>query len=114
MLNWDIRFWLSKEGSRRMPILDSVMERLENNYRSVIGWKFGGWLMVVTSQFLVWRFFLSVTAVDDGAALWCSVVWPQRNQFLENVFVDPNSFGIGPDDKYKCEDPKFTEGITHV
>ncbi|KAF6159616.1 hypothetical protein GIB67_034578 [Kingdonia uniflora] len=39
---------------------------------------------------------------------------PQRNQLLENVFADPKGFGIGPDGKYRCEDPKFTEGTAHV
>ncbi|GER27072.1 pyruvate dehydrogenase E1 component subunit alpha [Striga asiatica] len=35
---------------------------------------------------------------------------PARSQLLENVFADPRGFGIGPDGKYRCEDPKFTEG----
>lgn len=39
---------------------------------------------------------------------------PQRSQLLENVFADPKGFGIGPDGKYRCEDPKFTEGTAHV
>lgn len=39
---------------------------------------------------------------------------PARSQLLENVFADPRGFGIGPDGKYRCEDPKFTEGTAQV
>ncbi|KAK9713616.1 hypothetical protein RND81_06G039700 [Saponaria officinalis] len=39
---------------------------------------------------------------------------PLRSQLLENVFADPKGFGIGPDGKYRCEDPKFTEGTAQV
>ncbi|XP_019461215.1 PREDICTED: pyruvate dehydrogenase E1 component subunit alpha-3, chloroplastic [Lupinus angustifolius] len=39
---------------------------------------------------------------------------PERSQLLENVFADPKGFGIGPDGKYRCEDPKFTQGTAHV
>lgn len=39
---------------------------------------------------------------------------PHRSQLLENVFADPKGFGIGPDGKYRCEDPKFTEGTAQV
>eukprot|EP00897_Mesotaenium_endlicherianum_P002207 jgi/Mesen1/2013/ME000148S01114 len=39
---------------------------------------------------------------------------PPRKQLLENVFADPKGFGIGPDDKYRCEDPAFTEGTAQV
>lgn len=39
---------------------------------------------------------------------------PGRSQLLENVFADPRGFGIGPDGKYRCEDPKFTEGTAQV
>jgi len=39
---------------------------------------------------------------------------PPRSQLLENVFADPKGFGIGPDGKYRCEDPKFTEGTAQV
>ncbi|CAL5383225.1 unnamed protein product [Camellia sinensis] len=39
---------------------------------------------------------------------------PPRSQLLENVFADPKGFGIGPDGKYRCEDPKFTQGTAHV
>jgi pyruvate dehydrogenase E1 component alpha subunit len=39
---------------------------------------------------------------------------PPRSQLLENVFADPKGFGIGPDGKYRCEDPKFTQGTAQV
>lgn len=39
---------------------------------------------------------------------------PDRSQLLENVFADPKGFGIGPDGRYRCEDPKFTQGTAHV
>uniref|UniRef100_A0A2P2JW95 Pyruvate dehydrogenase E1 component subunit alpha n=1 Tax=Rhizophora mucronata TaxID=61149 RepID=A0A2P2JW95_RHIMU len=39
---------------------------------------------------------------------------PPRSQLLDNVFADPKGFGIGPDGRYRCEDPKFTEGTAHV
>ena len=39
---------------------------------------------------------------------------PPRSQLLENVFADPKGFGIGPDGRYRCQDPKFTEGTAHV
>uniref|UniRef100_A0A0D6QXV6 Pyruvate dehydrogenase E1 component subunit alpha n=1 Tax=Araucaria cunninghamii TaxID=56994 RepID=A0A0D6QXV6_ARACU len=39
---------------------------------------------------------------------------PERNQLLENVFADPKGFGIGPDGRYRCEDPYFTKGTAQV
>ncbi|CAL1398679.1 unnamed protein product [Linum trigynum] len=39
---------------------------------------------------------------------------PDRSQLLENVFADPKGFGIGPDGRYRCEDPKFTQGTAQV
>lgn len=39
---------------------------------------------------------------------------PPRSQLLENVFADPKGFGIGPDGRYRCEDPKFTQGTAKV
>ena len=39
---------------------------------------------------------------------------PPRSQLLENVFADPKGFGIGPDGKYRCEEPKFTQGTAQV
>eukprot|EP01018_Ginkgo_biloba_P037655 Gb_25911 [translate_table: standard] len=39
---------------------------------------------------------------------------PERSQLLENVFADPKGFGIGPDGRYRCEDPGFTTGTAQV
>jgi len=39
---------------------------------------------------------------------------PVRSQLLENVFADPKGFGIGPDGRYRCEDPGFTAGTAQV
>lgn len=39
---------------------------------------------------------------------------PPRSQLLENVFADPKGFGIGPDGRYRCEDPGFTQGTAQV
>jgi len=39
---------------------------------------------------------------------------PERGQLLENVFADPKGFGIGPDGRYRCEDPGFTAGTAQV
>ena len=39
---------------------------------------------------------------------------PPRSQLLENVFADPKGFGIGPDGRYRCEDPDFTAGTAAV
>ncbi|PPD91504.1 hypothetical protein GOBAR_DD11583 [Gossypium barbadense] len=39
---------------------------------------------------------------------------PSKSQLLKNVFADPKGFGIGPDGRYRCEDPKFTEGTAQV
>ncbi|KAK5777225.1 hypothetical protein PVK06_045192 [Gossypium arboreum] len=39
---------------------------------------------------------------------------PPRSQLLENVFADLKGFEIGPDDRYRCEDPKFTKGTAQV
>ncbi|CAN0884971.1 hypothetical protein LINGRAHAP2_LOCUS14987 [Linum grandiflorum] len=35
---------------------------------------------------------------------------PSCSQLLENVFADPKGFGIGPDGRYRCEHPNFTQG----
>ncbi|KAA3460563.1 pyruvate dehydrogenase E1 component subunit alpha, mitochondrial-like [Gossypium australe] len=35
---------------------------------------------------------------------------PPKSQLHENVFADPKGFGIGPDGRYRCEEPKFAEG----
>lgn len=52
--------------------------------------------------------------IEDAAEFADESPLPQRSQLLENVFADPKGFGIGPDGRYRCEDPKFTEGTAHV
>ncbi|KAL9678743.1 hypothetical protein QQ045_016593 [Rhodiola kirilowii] len=52
--------------------------------------------------------------VEDSVEFADASPYPARSQLLENVFADPKGFGIGPDGKYRCEDPKFTEGTAHV
>ncbi|CAM8947432.1 unnamed protein product [Rhodiola kirilowii] len=52
--------------------------------------------------------------VEDSVEFADASPHPARSQLLENVFADPKGFGIGPDGKYRCEDPKFTEGTAHV
>ncbi|KAG6413330.1 hypothetical protein SASPL_126039 [Salvia splendens] len=52
--------------------------------------------------------------IEDSVEFADASPVPARNQLLENVFADPRGFGIGPDGKYRCEDPKFTEGTAQV
>ncbi|KAK9093770.1 hypothetical protein Scep_025239 [Stephania cephalantha] len=52
--------------------------------------------------------------VEEAVEFADASLVPARSQLLENVFADPKGFGIGPDGKYRCEDPKFTEGTAHV
>ncbi|XP_010556630.1 PREDICTED: pyruvate dehydrogenase E1 component subunit alpha-3, chloroplastic-like [Tarenaya hassleriana] len=52
--------------------------------------------------------------VEEAVEFADSSPQPPRSQLLENVFADPKGFGIGPDGRYRCEDPKFTEGTAHV
>ncbi|XP_057462304.1 pyruvate dehydrogenase E1 component subunit alpha-3, chloroplastic-like [Actinidia eriantha] len=52
--------------------------------------------------------------VEDAVEFADASPYPVRSQLLENVFADPKGFGIGPDGRYRCEDPKFTEGTAHV
>ncbi|KAH1081090.1 hypothetical protein J1N35_020851 [Gossypium stocksii] len=52
--------------------------------------------------------------VEDAVEFADESPVPSRSQLLENVFADPKGFGIGPDGRYRCEDPKFTEGTAHV
>ncbi|CAA2970936.1 pyruvate dehydrogenase E1 component subunit alpha-3, chloroplastic [Olea europaea subsp. europaea] len=52
--------------------------------------------------------------VEDAVEFADESPVPARSQLLENVFADPRGFGIGPDGKYRCEDPKFTEGTAQV
>ncbi|KGN46471.1 pyruvate dehydrogenase E1 component subunit alpha-3, chloroplastic [Cucumis sativus] len=55
-----------------------------------------------------------VEVVEEAVQFADESPHPARSQLLENVFADPKGFGIGPDGKYRCEDPKFTEGTAHV
>ncbi|XP_048331446.1 pyruvate dehydrogenase E1 component subunit alpha-3, chloroplastic [Ziziphus jujuba] len=52
--------------------------------------------------------------VEDAVEFADESPLPPSSQLLENVFADPKGFGIGPDGRYRCEDPKFTEGTAHV
>lgn len=52
--------------------------------------------------------------VEDAVEFADESPLPPRSQLLENVFADPRGFGIGPDGRYRCEDPKFTEGTALV
>ncbi|TYH38897.1 hypothetical protein ES332_D12G142600v1 [Gossypium tomentosum] len=52
--------------------------------------------------------------VEDAVEFADESPVPPRSQLLENVFADPKGFGIGPDGRYRCEDPKFTEGSAQV
>ncbi|KAG1359148.1 Pyruvate dehydrogenase E1 component subunit alpha [Cocos nucifera] len=52
--------------------------------------------------------------IEDAVEFADASPLPPRSQLLENVFADPKGFGIGPDGKYRCEDPKFTEGTAQV
>ena len=52
--------------------------------------------------------------IEDSVEFADESPHPLRSQLLENVFADPKGFGIGPDGRYRCEDPKFTEGTAQV
>lgn len=52
--------------------------------------------------------------IEDSVEFADASPVPPRSQLLENVFADPKGFGIGPDGKYRCEDPGFTQGTAHV
>ncbi|KAK8711402.1 hypothetical protein V6N13_146685 [Hibiscus sabdariffa] len=52
--------------------------------------------------------------VEDAVEFADESPVPPRSQLLENVFADPKGFGIGSDGRYRCEDPKFTQGTAHV
>ncbi|KAJ0971162.1 hypothetical protein J5N97_019121 [Dioscorea zingiberensis] len=52
--------------------------------------------------------------IEDAVEFADSSPLPPRSQLLENVFADPKGFGLGPDGKYRCEDPKFTQGTAQV
>ncbi|KAL6006534.1 Pyruvate dehydrogenase E1 component subunit alpha, testis-specific form, mitochondrial [Asimina triloba] len=52
--------------------------------------------------------------IEDAVEFADSSPHPPRSQLLENVFADPKGFGIGPDGRYRCEDPAFTQGTAQV
>eukprot|EP00850_Spirogloea_muscicola_P025607 SM003662S13830 [mRNA] locus=s3662:767:1222:- [translate_table: standard] len=52
--------------------------------------------------------------VEDAVEFADESPLPVRSQLLENVFVDPKGFGIGPNNKYRCEEPGFTAGTAQV
>ena len=52
--------------------------------------------------------------VEDAVDFADASPLPDRSQLLENVFADPKGFGIGPDGRYRCEDPGFTAGTAQV
>jgi pyruvate dehydrogenase E1 component alpha subunit len=49
----------------------------------------------------------SVTFADESPK-------PDKGQLLENVFADPKGFGIGPDGRYRYEQPGFSSGTAAV
>ncbi|KAJ7546033.1 hypothetical protein O6H91_08G021100 [Diphasiastrum complanatum] len=52
--------------------------------------------------------------VEDSVEFAEASPLPERSQLLENVFADPKGFGIGPDGRYRCEEPGFTAGTAQV
>jgi pyruvate dehydrogenase E1 component alpha subunit len=52
--------------------------------------------------------------VEEAVEFADASLHPLCSQLLENVFSDPKGFGMGPDGKYRCEDPKFTQGTAQV
>lgn len=44
----------------------------------------------------------------------CRGCLQDMSQLLENVFADPKGFGIGPDGRYRYEQPGFTAGTAEV
>jgi pyruvate dehydrogenase E1 component alpha subunit len=52
--------------------------------------------------------------VDDCVVFADESPKPSKSQLLENVFADPRGFGIGPDGKYRFEQPGFTSGEAEV
>ena len=38
----------------------------------------------------------------------------EKGQLLENVFADPKGFGVGPDGRYRFEQPGFSSGTAAV
>ncbi|KAJ8638793.1 hypothetical protein MRB53_015487 [Persea americana] len=52
--------------------------------------------------------------IEDALEFADASPHPPRSQLLKNVFADPEGFGIGPDGRYRCEDPGFTAGTAQV
>lgn len=52
--------------------------------------------------------------IEDAVEFADASPHPPRSQLLENVFADPKGFGIGPDGRYRCQDPGFTAGTAQV
>lgn len=52
--------------------------------------------------------------VDDCVEFADNSPKPDMSQLLENVFADPKGFGIGPDGRYRYEQPGFTAGTADV
>jgi pyruvate dehydrogenase E1 component alpha subunit len=52
--------------------------------------------------------------VDESVEFADQSPKPEKGQLLENVFVDPKGFGIGPDGKYRYTQPGFTSGAVQV
>lgn len=52
--------------------------------------------------------------VEDAVEFADASPHPARSRLLQNDFADPKGFGIGPGGRYRCEDPKFTQGTAHV
>ncbi|GAB4813414.1 hypothetical protein N2152v2_000460 [Parachlorella kessleri] len=52
--------------------------------------------------------------VEDSVEFADKSPKPDKGQLLENVFADPRGFGIGPDGRYRYQDPGFTSGTAEV
>ncbi|KAK9202683.1 hypothetical protein WN943_012934 [Citrus x changshan-huyou] len=51
--------------------------------------------------------------VDEAVEFADASPRPATSQLLQNVFADAEGFGIGPDGRYTCEDPKFTLAVAY-
>lgn len=51
--------------------------------------------------------------VDEAVEFADATPHPATSQLLQNVFADAEGFGIGPDGRYRCEDPKFTLAVAY-
>ena len=52
--------------------------------------------------------------VEDAVEFADESPLPGWCQVMKKVYTDPRGFGIGPDWRYRCADPKFTEGTAQV